>query len=98
MAITVKDSIFCPCPGPTGAPHGIALSLSNNATKVFINNVPLVCVGDEYLCSDGTKSKIIFGSSKVFINGKPMAIISSTTDHGGIVAAAMNLGKFIVSE
>jgi len=98
MTITIKDQIFCPCPGPTGAPHGVALSLINNATKVFINNTPIVCVGDEYLCSDGTKSKIIMGSSKVFINGKPIANLSSTTDHGGVVVGAMNLDKFIIKE
>ena len=83
IMITISDTVFCPCPGASGAPHGIAFALVNLATQVFINNSAIVCAGDEYLCSDGTKSAIIQGSLKIFINGKPVALFGSCTDHGG---------------
>ena len=95
--ITNKDTVFCPCIGASGAPHGISFALTNSATKVFVNNNPVICSGDEYLCSDGTKSIIINGSSKVFINGKPAALFGSNTSHGGNINSNIELTNFIYS-
>lgn len=93
---TTKDVLFCPLFGPAGTPHGVSSVIVNTSTKVFINNSPVISVGDEFLCSDGTKSKVTIGSSKIFVNNKPVALSSSTTCHGGLFGVNILDSKIII--
>jgi uncharacterized Zn-binding protein involved in type VI secretion len=63
--------------------HAVGQIDGNYSSSVYLDGLPLAVVGSTITCNDGSTATILTGSSKVFIEGKPMAILASQTSHGG---------------
>lgn len=76
----------CPIVDPGPRPHiGGAVSECQQSFVTY-NGIPLAVVGDKLIC-EGSDSKdtIVSGSSVLTINGKAVARMGDTTEHGGVI-------------
>ncbi len=76
----------CPIVDPGPRPHiGGAVSECQQSFVTY-NSIPLAVVGDKLIC-EGSDSKdtIVSGSSVLTINGKAVARMGDTTEHGGVI-------------
>ncbi|ASO11243.1 hypothetical protein DO628_21085 [Salmonella enterica subsp. salamae] len=76
----------CPKVDPGPQPHIGGPISECQQTFVTYNGVPLALVGDKLICEgSGSKDTIASGSSVLTINGKAVARMGDTTEHGGVI-------------
>ena len=76
----------CPKVDPGPNPHIGGPISECQQSFVTYNGIPLALVGDKLICEgSGSKDTISSGSSTMKINGKPVARVGDTTEHGGIM-------------
>ena len=80
-----SDMHICPMmtPGPVPIPHVGGPSIPIPGT-VLIGYLPAATLGHPSACA-GPPDSIMKGSSSVFVNGKPLARMTDTTMHGGVI-------------
>ena len=89
-AARLTDMHICPKVNPGGVPH-VGGPVIIGSPDVFINFLPAARVGDNLVCV-GPPDKIKKGSSSVFVNGKALAYLGSSTSHKGkIIIGSMNV-------
>lgn len=76
----------CPKVDPGPRPHIGGPVSECQQTFVTYNGVPLALVGDKLICKgSGSKDTIASGSTVLKINGKAVARMGDTTEHGGVI-------------
>ena len=84
-AARMTDMHMCPMmtPGPVPIPHVGGPNMPMPAT-VLIGNLPAATLGQPSACA-GPPDSIVKGSSSVLVGGKPLARMTDTTMHGGLL-------------
>ena len=80
-----SDMHICPMmtPGPVPIPH-VGGPLLPMPGTVLIGNLPAATLGQACVCV-GPPDSIIKGSVTVLVDGKPLARMTDTTGHGGLI-------------
>lgn len=74
----------CPMCDPGPRPHVGGPIISTGQNFVRVNGIPIATVDDKTLCSGvPTNAAIVSGSSVATINGKKIARIGDSCEHGG---------------
>ncbi|MEP7453589.1 PAAR domain-containing protein [Phyllobacterium sp. SB3] len=91
-AVSLKGHMHtCPMVDPGPKPHvgGPVISTTQNFVKV--NGIPMATVGSKCLCSGvPTTAAITGGSSVAKINGRKIARITDSCEHGGKLIQGVN--------
>jgi uncharacterized Zn-binding protein involved in type VI secretion len=74
----------CPMCDPGPRPHVGEPIVSTGQNFVKVNGIPIATVGDKTLCSGvPTNAAIVQGSTVATINGKKVARLGDSCEHGG---------------